>query len=212
MIIRKHIFYFFSLILLLTNCKNHLIRKVADIHCIDTSGIYFTYNHNDSVFNGNFSLDITDEDFSSEDDLIINIDKDKPDEYFFVSVKEKKWAKEEVIITIDTENKDSYYSYHDVDSKPIFATAKDEFENDSAIRKYFLKDLKVLEKNIKMIGVYILINGEGKVRLKQAMTKNINEMAIIKDRINKMPKFTPAYNGKDTVTVNYLIEIPIIKE
>ncbi len=208
MIKLKHILYFFGLIILFTNCKNKLINKVADIQSIDTSGIYFTYTHNDSVYYGHFSLNITDEDFSYMDDLKISISKENPKEYYFVSVIRKKWNAEEENVIINIEDNVSYYSYHDVDSKPVFATANDEFENDSAIQQYFLNDADVKE-TYKMVGVYILIDGYGKARLKKAMTNDNNEIEIIKERISKMPNFTPAYNGTDTVTVSYLIEIPV---
>lgn len=211
MINLKYIFYFFGVTILLSNCNNNLTSRVADITSIDTSGIHFTYSHNDSVYNGHFSLDITEEDFSYMDDLEININKHNPSEYHFVSVIKKKWETEEENVVISTDNKESYYSYHDVDSKPIFETANDEFDNDSAIKEFFLKDVEI-KGSYSMVGVYILIDGKGNVRLKKAMTNNQEEAKIIKERLNSMPNFTPAYNEGDTVTVSYLIEVPIINK
>ncbi len=204
----RYVLYFLGLIFLFTNCRNDLIEKVVDINSIDTSGIYFKYIYQDSVYDGHFSLYVTDEDFSYVDDLRIRIDGKSPENYYFVSVIKKEWDTEDALVNLDTENDTSYYSYHDVDIKPIFETAKDEFENDSALLLYFMKNLDNLD-NIELIGAYILIDGNGRPRLKKAVTNDLNKIKTVKEHINNMPYFTPAYYDSDTVTVVYLIEIPI---
>ncbi len=192
----------------LSYCNSDSIVLTADVNRIDTTGIHFEYVYLDSIYIGQFSLYITDEDFSDVDDIKLRVNKSNPEQYEFVSVLRKKWDTEEYIVNIKNSNEPSYYNYHDVDTKPIFSTATSEFKNDSAISQYFLQNSTVTEDK-QIIGVYILIDENGKARVKQIMSKDTSKIELINELINKMPCFSSAVHKKDTVTVSYLIEIPV---
>lgn len=96
----KRILFFLAVISLFASCNYGLITKKADISRIDTTGIYFTYTHDGSQYEGHFSLYITEEDFHASDTLKITINKNNPKEYHFDSVIEKEWPTEEHIVKI----------------------------------------------------------------------------------------------------------------
>ena len=149
--------------------------------------------------------------FSTSDSLKIKIEKNQPDKFEFISVIERVWVTEESIVSLTESNENQIiYGYHDVDQKPLFPDAKNEYENDSLIFDYYKKQ-ENQSIDFKIIGVYILINETGEVTLKNAMTENKEELRLIKKQISKLPNFTPPIYKGDSVSVSYLIEIPISK-
>lgn len=202
---------FISFIVLFTNCNSKYSTKVVAINRIDTSGIYFSYDYLDKTYLGHFDLFDIEEDFSTSDSLKISIEKNQPDKFEYISIVKRIWKTEEVVVSLEknTGNK-AVYSYHDVDKKPLFAGANNEYENDSLIFEFFKRHSNP-SNDFKKIGVYILINESGEVTLKNAFTKDKEEVQLIKKLIEKLPIFTPPINEGDSVTVSYLIEIPIFK-
>lgn len=49
--------------ILLTNCESRRAEIVVGIERIDTSGVFFFYEHNGEIFSGRFDLDVSDKDF-----------------------------------------------------------------------------------------------------------------------------------------------------
>ena len=196
----------------LNSCKTDEITKVVDIDRIDTTGVYFSYKYLDEVYNGSFSLDISVEDFTSADRLKIIFNKDTPGNYKFISVVYRKWKKEDVSVDIKniSGSKETIYSLRSLDQKPLFKGANDEYDNDSLLFVFFVKQSKVTE-NIKLIGVYILIDKLGNPDLNMAYTDNKNELNHIRSMIGKLPKFTPPIKDGDSVSTTFLIEVPIYK-
>jgi len=198
--------------ILLTNCESRSAQIVVGIERIDTSGVFFSYEHNGEIFSGRFDLDVSEKDFYAHDSLKIKLNTKEPHNYKFVSVVKRTFPADETTISLSKKNPNQtkIYGYHQVDIKPLFKGAIDEYENDSTMFEYFSKKLDVFE-NYKKIGVYILINSAGKVELSNPMTKNEEELKIIKYLIDQMPDFSPPVHKGENVTVSYLIEIPISK-
>ena len=100
------------------------------------------------------------------------------------------------------------YDYYEVDIKPVILGALDEYENYSFIND-FLRDGKDGQSEVKLIGVNTLINGKGDIQFVSAYTDYEDEIKHLRSVINELPKFTPPLKNGDTVTVGYLIEVPI---
>ncbi len=200
-----------TLIVIFSNCNDkHLIQVVA-IDRIDTSGIYISYDYLENNYSGHFDLYDIEEDFCTSDSLKIRIEINQPDKFEFVSVIERVWETEESIVSLKEGNENQViYGYHNVDKKPLFEGANNEYENDSLIFVFF-KRQSIQSNDFKKIGVYILINETGEVTLENAMTKNEEEIRLIKNLIDKLPSFTPPIYKGDSVVVSYLIEIPMYR-
>ena len=54
-----------------------------------------------------------------------------------------------------------------------------------------------------------MINGEGKPSIENITSQNEDEIKIIQSLIHKLPNFTAPYHKGDTVSVSYLIEVPL---
>ena len=62
-----------------------------------------------------------------------------PENFEFVSVVERVWRTEEAIVYIgDNSENQNFLSYHDIDKKPLFAGANNEYENDSLIFDFLI--------------------------------------------------------------------------
>ncbi|MCB2197502.1 MAG: hypothetical protein KQH79_16700 [Bacteroidetes bacterium] len=201
---------FLMFLVIFSSCNSKYSTQVVAVDRIDTSGIYFSYTYLEKNYTGHFGLNEIAEDFSTSDSLKIKIEKDQPDRYEFISVVKRVWKTENAIVSTVKNNESGVYSYHDVDQKPLFADADNEFENDSLIFDYVKRQSNSSNEFTK-VRVYILINETGKVTLKNAMTNNKDELVSIKKIVEKFPDFTPAINNNENVTVSYLIEIPIAK-
>ncbi len=206
----------FSILTILTflifcNCGNKYQEQVVAVELIETSGIYFSYNYLDSNFKGKFDLGYIVEDFSSSDSLKIKINKDAPEEFEFISVIERVWEKEDAIVSLVNRDSDQViFNYHSIDQKPLFVGANDEYDNDYLISDYLISKIN-LSNDYKKIGVYILINETGQVSLDEVMTNNEVEVEYVKQMIDRFPAFSPPIHEGDSVTVSYLIEIPMNK-
>ena len=207
--IKSELIVLIIITVILSNCTKKHSTKIVAVDRIDTSGIYFSYNFQNKNFAGHFDLEEIKEDFSTSDSLKIKIEKNQPENFEFISVIERIWKTEEAIVSItgDARNQ-NVYGYHSVDQKPLFSGADNEYENDSLIFD-FVKKHSNPTNEFKKVGVYILINETGEVTLDKAITKNNEEIQLIKKLIKKLPKFSPPINDGDSVTVSFLIEIPI---
>lgn len=196
-------------LLIASNCKQNYNIETVSINKIDTSGIHFTYDHLGEKFKATLPLDVTTENVYSTDSLRIKIDKNNPSRFEFVSIVKRKWHKEEIFITKKNNGK-PVKAFNMIDEKPLFNGAKNEFENDSILYEYFRLNSKN-NGSLKLVGVYILINGTGKASLEEAMTKDEAEIKHIKRLIDDLPSFTAPVHKGDTVTVSYLIEVPVFR-
>jgi len=184
--------------------------QTVSIERIDTSGIYFSYEYLGEDFSGEFPLEITHDDFTSSDSLRIKINKNYPEKFKFVSVVHRVWSAQDEFVSIGNITDKDVYGYNQIDKKPLFFGAKDEYENDSLLLDFFIKN-STLSDEMKLVGSYILIDKNGNATLKKAMTQNEDEQQTIKLLVSKLPMFSPPVHNGDSVTVNYLIEIPIYK-
>ncbi len=210
----KEIVYFPFIVLsviFFSGCNYTNTVKTVSIEKIDTSGIYFSYEYLGKEFDGILPLEITHEDFTSADSLKIRINKNYPEEFKFVSVVHRVWNTQDEIVSIrNDENKEDVYSFNQLDKKPLFLGASNEYENDSLLLDFFVQH-SIQSDKMELVGVYILIDKYGNATFKKAFTKNEDDLQTIRTLIDKLPKFTtPIYDG-DSVAVSYLIEIPIYK-
>lgn len=194
-----------------SGCNYTNTVKTVSIEKIDTSGIYFSYEYLGKEFEGTLPLEITHEDFTSADSLKIRINKNHPEEFKFISVVHRVWNTQDEIVSIgNDENNEDVYSFNQLDKKPLFLGASNEYENDSLLLDFFVQHSNQSDE-MELVGVYVLIDKYGDATFKKAFTQNEDDLQVIKTLIDKLPKFTtPIYDG-DSVTVSYLIEIPIYK-
>jgi hypothetical protein len=198
-------------ILVLTSCSSEHYERTVGIDRIDTTGIHFSYIHNGLNYSGSFSLDISKKDFYSTDSLRIKINRKHPEIVFFVDVIKRKWPIQEVDISIQSNISDfEIYGYHQIDQKPLFKGALNEYNNDSLIIDFSKKSLCNSE-NYVLVGVSIIINGSGQVSINKIYSDDEFEIKSIKRVVGEMPDFSPPIHKGDTVTVSYLIEIPVNK-
>lgn len=54
-----------------------------------------------------------------------------------------------------------------------------------------------------------MINGKGDIHFEGAYTDEEDEIEYLRTVIKGLPKFTPPLKNGDTLTVGYLIEVPI---
>lgn len=194
----------------LQNCKNLNFDIITvKIDNIDTSGVYFKYSCHDSIYYGFFSLSISEETFYINDSLKIRINKKNPTIIDFIEIVKYEWGNEKEVVFINNlyEGRE-IFGYHQVDLKPIIFGAKSEFENDSIIAKLLFEDFEKDETFIK-IGVFIIIDQTGCVNYYKAFCKNDNQLKEVIEQIDKLPKFVPAIHKGDTVSVKFLIEVPV---
>jgi|GEM_PF-3484527 len=190
------------------SCRDNYEIKNADINKIDTSGVYISFEYLEKIYFKKIPLDSITEDFNSSDRLRISVEKNNPEKVEIISVVKAKWEREMSSIPLNEQEDRKIYDYYSVDKKPVILGASDEYENDSLIQK-FLREGEDRQREEKLVGVNTLINGEGEIRFESAYTDKEDEIEYLKSIINELPKFsTPLKNG-DTVTVGYLIEVPI---
>jgi hypothetical protein len=192
---------------LLLSCGNKTTFITVPIDKIDENGVSFRYSHLDSTYVGKFSLDVTEKNFYETDSLKIKISNSYPPKLSFVSVVKKSFKNEEVLIGENLFNR-SIYSYHSVDVKPLFNKIESAHKNDSAIYNYFKNYFKNSD-DTNQIDIYIVVDGKGKAHYKSSrmQDESIEDQVIM--AINRMPSFSsPRHNG-DTVSVVYLITIPV---
>ena len=206
----KYIFFIVLYAIFFSGCKYTNTVKTVCIEKIDTSGIYFSYEHLGKEFNGTMPLEITHDDFTSADSLKITINKNNPEKFKFVSVVYRVWDTQDELISITGDENKDVYSFSYVDKKPLFFGAYDEYENDSLLSEFFIKN-SVQSDEMSLVGVYLLIDKNGDATFKKAVTQNVDELQVIKELINKLPKFTAPIHKGDSVAVSYLIEVPIYK-
>ncbi len=166
--------------ILLTNCESRRAEIVVGIERIDTSGVFFFYEHNGEIFSGRFDLDVSEKDFYASDSLKIKLDTKEPHNYKFVSIVKRIFPADETTIFLSKKNSNQadVYGYHQVDIKPLFKGAIDEYDNDSIMFEYFSTKLDIFE-NYRKIGVYILVNSKGEVEMSNPMTKNEEEVHVL---------------------------------
>lgn len=194
-------------LVILYSCSDDYVVETVGIQNIDTAGIHLSYEYLEEKYSVVLPLDVIDEDFYSTDSLKIKFKKNKPDNVEVMTVIRRKWEKEEVYLQTDDIGR-KVYDYHSVEAKPLFLNSKNEFENDSLLNEYFKENLGV-GKDVQIIGVYILITGEGRPLFKRVAFEDGVEVSAIKDIIEGMPSFTTPIHKGDTVTVSYLIEVPL---
>ncbi len=207
--IKRLVIFTILTMLIFCNCENKYHEQVVAVDLIDTSGIYFSYDYSDNNYAGRFDLEDILEDFSTSDSLKIKIKKDSPEDFEFISVIKRVWKKEDATVSINNKDIDKIiFSFHSIDQKPLFSGASDEYDNDSLIFEYFSSKTN-LSKDYKKIGVYILINGSGQVSLEKVVANNDKVINYVSQMITNFPDFSPPIHNGDSVTVSYLIEVPI---
>ncbi len=191
----------------LSSCyKKHIILTVP-IQRMDYDSIYFQYNYLDSVFKGALPLDISNEDYYSSDSIKIKVSKDDPSNFKFLSIVKRVWHKTDILVSLNT-NERVLYGYRSVDQKPLFDHVKFPQENDSAITQFFENYFED-KHQLKKTGIYIIIDGNGNSRYESSQIEDDRILQQIKDAINSLPKFTSPMKDGDTVSVIYLIEVPV---
>jgi len=194
-------------LVLLYSCSDDYVVETVGIQNIDTAGIHLSYEYLEEKYSVVLPLDVIDEDFYSTDSLKIKFKKSKPDNVEVMNLIRRNWEKEEVFLQTDDIGR-KVYDYHSVDVKPLFLNSKSEFENDLILNEYF-KEILGVGKNIQIIGAYILVTGEGRPVFKGVAFEDDVEVSVIRDIIEGMPSFTTPIHKGDTVTVSYLIEVPL---
>ena len=192
----------------LTCCNDKHLSLIVPIQRIDIEGVHFQYHYLDSVYEGCFPLDISSETFYDSDSLKIKVPEKNPSNYKFISVVKKTWSEETVVIPLNKEER-VLYGYHNVDQKPLFQGINNAHENDSAITRFF-EDYYGNAQSLSKIGIFIIIDGNGDVTYKSSRVEDKEKILEIKKVIESMPKFTPPINNGDTVSVVYLIEVPVL--
>jgi hypothetical protein len=182
---------------------------VVPIQRIDTGGIYFNYSYLSNNYSGHFPLGVTAENFYDSDSLKIKLSKNKPLNFEFVSVVKRKWPVDDAVVSLNANNR-VLYGYHDIDTKPLFEGVNDANKNDSAIGHFF-KEYYSNMGDLKKTGMYIIIDGKGNSIYKSSRITDDKTLSQIKETITSMPEFTPPMNKDDTVSVVYLIEVPVPK-
>lgn len=129
-----------TMTVIFSSCIQKYSTKTVAIEKIDTSGIYFSYDYQDKIYNGHFDLEEIEGDFTSSDSLKLKIEKKQPDKFVFISVVKRIWKTENAIVSINkSDENSSVYSFHSVDQKPLFPGANNEYENDSLLFDFFKK-------------------------------------------------------------------------
>lgn len=182
---------------------------VVPIQRIDTGGVYFNYSYSDSNYTGHLPLEIVSENFYETDSLKIKVVKNKPDDFEFVLVVKRKWPKDDAVVSLNANDR-VLYGYHDIETKPLFKGINDESKNDSAIGHFF-KEYYSNIGDLKKTGVYIIIDGKGNSIYKSSRIADNEILTQVKKAITSMPEFTSPMNEGDTVSVVYLIEVPVPK-
>ncbi len=202
----------FFMITILSYCDDSYKLQTVGINKIDNTGIYFTYYYLGKSYSGSFLLDAIEEDFYTSDSLIISINKNQPEKYEFISVVKTIWPVQEEIVSLkdNISNEDIVYGYHQVEKKPLFKGANDEYENDTAIFNYFKKKYS-FSLNYHLIRVSVLINDNGEVKLQKAYTQIDDESRFVEKLIDEMPNFSPPIHDGKRVSVSYLIDVPVFK-
>jgi hypothetical protein len=190
------------------SCSDNYLIKEADINKIDTSGVYISFEYLENTYFKKIPLDSITEDFHSSDRLRIKVKKGNPEKIEIISVLEAEWDREISSVPLNRRKDRRVYDYYSVDKKPVIFGASDEYENDSLVQK-FLSEGKEDQTDVKLVGVNTLINGKGDIQFENAYTDKKDEIAYLRSVINGLPKFTPPLKNGDTVTVGYLIEVPI---
>ena len=181
----------------------------VEIDNIDTSGVFFQYIIDDSIYNGCLPLNITDETFFTNDSLKIRVNKMNPTNIEFVEIVKQKKQSDTEVICLDNKEDKKAFGYYQIDKKPIISGAKNEFENDSVISELLYGDL-LEEDHFDKYGVYILIDKFGNVHYYKSYCKNETLLKDIKKQIEALPSFSPAIHNGDSVSVTYLIEVPVL--
>ena len=191
----------------LLSCDNKHTILTVPIQRMDYDSIYFQYNYLDSIFKGSFPIDISDKSYHSSDSIKIKVSKDEPSNIEFVSIVKRVWPQNDMLVSLNA-NKRVLYGYQDVDKKPLFDNVQDPYENDSAIIWFFENYFRDYQ-DLRKMGIYIIIDGKGMSSYESSIVKDERILVKIKEAINKLPKFTPPMKNGDTVSVIYLIEVPV---
>jgi len=91
-----------TIILTAASCQDKYVRQKILIDRIDTSGVYVTYTLIDKKFSKRFELDVTSENFSESDTMVIKINETDPEDIKFESIIHRKWPKEDVLLELNT--------------------------------------------------------------------------------------------------------------
>lgn len=209
---KKYVKQIYSTLFVITavGCTGNYEIKDADINKIDTTGVYISFEYLDETYFKKIPLDSVAQNFNSSDRLRIKIKKDNPEKVEIHSVIKAKWDRETSSIQLNQSNNRKVYDYYSVEKKPVILGASDEYENDYLIEK-LLREGKDSLKEVKLLGVNTLINGKGDIEFESAYTDEEEEIEYLRSIINGLPKFTPPLKNGDTVTVGYLIEVPIFE-
>jgi hypothetical protein len=184
--------------------------KDANVNKIDTSGVYISFEYFDETYFKVIPLDSVSQNFNSSDRLRIKVRKDNPEIVEILSVIKAKFDRELSSVQLNQPKDRKVYDYYSVEKKPVLLGASDEYENDYLIEK-LLREGKDSLNEVKSIGVNTLINGKGDIQFESAYTDEEEEIRYLRSVIKGLPKFSPPMKNGDTVTVGYLIEVPIFK-
>ncbi len=194
-------------LMITTYCTNNNVIVTVGIEKIDTNGVYFSYQHIGEMHSAILPLDLFDENFYSTDSLKIKINKNKPEEFVFVSIVRRNWPKEESYITIDS-LREKQSQYHSIDKKPLFKGANDYESSDSLVQVFLKKELLRAQSTIPdRIGLYLIIDQGGKASLGKVYDSDPETENILRDVVETMPLFKPGEHQGKKVKVSYLVEI-----
>ena len=195
----------FIIIVFFVSCSNNHIEVRTIIDKIDTTGIYFKYEINDSIYDARFELDVTNDSFYESDSLIVLINSKEPNKPKYKYTIPKLYKEETVVATKDKNKKYKLYGYYSVETKPIIYGGIDSFDNDSIINVYF-NDFFGKEKNKIKVNFYIRIDGSGDAHLDSHFSKDKKLINNIQLGVKNLPRFKPAIHNGDTVSVSFLVE------
>ncbi|MCR9155592.1 MAG: hypothetical protein NXI09_15915 [Bacteroidetes bacterium] len=192
---------------LFSSCSWYGETQVVPIARMDTSGVYFKYIIDDSLKEGRFDLDISEQDFSVRDSLIVFIDNFNEERFDFKGIRYgEKDKRDDVVVKLDMKRSYPAMSPRFLEKVPLLKGARSAKDNTSILYDFFREDDKI-EQNL--IGIFLRINGAGQLFYESSTLEDQILIEKVKDKISKIPPAEPALYKGDTVSTILLFEIPI---
>lgn len=113
----------------------------------------------------------------------------------------------ESYIPIDTP-REKLSQYHGIDRKPLFEGVTDYAKNDSVVEQFLKKELLKVQQGVSgRIGLYLIIDKEGKASLGKVFDSDRATESNLRQIVANMPLFEPGEHKGEKVNVSYLVEI-----
>lgn len=206
--------FIFAINTLLTSCSEELVQRKGEI--IDAyvvpgiKGIGFRDMAKIKFENENgvdtISVVYTSARLNKGDSVLFTLNIRKPRKSVVKQVIYRDDGSE-AYIPINTSG-EKLYQYHAIDKKPLFEGVVDYENNDSVIQQFLKKKLVQVQDSVsRRIGIYLIINKQGKASVEDVLMSDDLTEVNIKNIVNRMPLFKPGEHKGKKVKVSYLVEI-----